>query len=84
MTHCTGQVALLGNGLPRHSIRCIDHGKSCIKPERCRHGHTQESGAISDRATDHLERTTDGGCYHTTSRHALTAIGQQIEKTGAQ
>ena len=26
-----------------------------IKPERCGHGHTQESGAISDRATDHMD-----------------------------
>ena len=26
-----------------------------IEPERCGHGHTQESGAISARAADHLD-----------------------------
>ena len=35
-----GQVELLGNGSSRHSLRCIDHGKTHIKPERCGHGHT--------------------------------------------
>ena len=50
-----GQVELHGNGSPRHSLRCIDHGKSRIKPERCGHGHAQENWAISDRATDHLD-----------------------------
>ena len=44
----------LANGSPRHSQRCIDHGKSRIEPERCGYGQAQESGAISDRATDHL------------------------------
>ena len=33
----------------------MDHGKPSIKPERCGHGQTQESGAISDWATNHLD-----------------------------
>ena len=39
-----GKVELLGNGSTRHSLRCIDHGKPSIKPERCGHGQTQKSG----------------------------------------
>ena len=50
-----GKVELLGNGSTRHSLRCIDHGKPSIKPERCGHGQTQKSGAISDWATNHLD-----------------------------
>ena len=32
----------------RHTLRCIDHGKPSIKPERCGLGQTQKSGGISD------------------------------------
>ena len=35
-------------------------GKPSIKPERCGHGQTQKSGAISDRATNHLDALFDG------------------------
>ena len=38
-----------------HTLRCIDRGELRVKPERCGYGQTQESGAISDRATDHLD-----------------------------
>ena len=48
-------MSLLDNGSPRHSLRCIDYGKSRIKPERCGYGHAQESGAISDQAADLLD-----------------------------
>ena len=49
------KLKYLANGPPRHSLRCIDHGKSRIEPERCGHGHAQESGAMSDQATDHMD-----------------------------
>ena len=49
-----GQVELLRNGSPRHPQRCINHGESHIKPERCGCGQTQVSGVISGRA-GHLD-----------------------------
>ena len=41
--------------------RCIDHGKSRIKPEGCGYGHAQESGTTSDQATDHFDRRSVSG-----------------------
>ena len=61
MNQSSGKVELVGNGPTRHSPRCIDHGKSSIKPERCGHGQTQKSGATSDWATNHLDALSMGG-----------------------
>ena len=54
------QIELLGNGSARHSLRCINHEESRLKPERCGYGQTQESGSIFDWATDSLGRNIDG------------------------
>ena len=70
-----GKVELLGNGSTRHSLRCIDHGKPSIKPERCEHGQTQKTGTISDWA---------GRCDQTESWLTRTVIGQQTAKTCVQ
>ena len=79
-----GKVELLGNGSTRHSPRCIDHGKPSIKPERCGHGQTQKSGAISDWVTNHLDALSMGKGDQTESGHTRTVIGQQTAKTGVQ